>query len=413
MRILFFSNVFPNPLYPAKGTFNLSFARALAGKHSVHVVSPVSWTDELSASARQGKRVLGRQMLADNLTAEFPRFWYPPKILRSRYGDFLDWSVRPTLNRVFDEYQPDAVISYWVHPDGEVAVNTANRFGVPAVVMTGGSDVLLLGRNGRRRQVIVDVLNRADAVVPVSRDIARVLVNDGIDSRKIHVIYRGVDRQIFCPGDRTEARRRLNLSADRRILVAVGRLVPVKGFDVLISACRQLGSRGLPVECHILGGGPLQRKLADQISGEWLSGHVFLHGSQKQSELAAWYRAADLTVLSSHSEGIPNVLMESLSCGTPFVATNVGGVSEIADERIHSLVPPNNPAALADAIELRLKSLPTETARPTFTPSSWADSADSLCRVIEACQRSLRETSAAISKPAPHTISQKLQEVST
>ena len=108
-----------------------------------------------------------------------------------------------------------------------------------------------------------------------------------------------------------------------------------------------------------------------------------LLGSKKQAELADWYRAADLTVLSSHSEGIPNVLLESLCCGTPFVATRVGGVAEIADERLHTLVPAGNPAALASGIVQRLLSPRPHGLRPRFVPPSWEDSAGKLIDVIQ------------------------------
>jgi glycosyltransferase involved in cell wall biosynthesis len=80
-------------------------------------------------------------------------------------------------------------------------------------------------------------------------------------------------------------------------------------------------------------------------------------GAAPHDDLAAWYRAADLTVLSSHSEGVPNVLLESLACGTPFVATAVGSVASLTTN-LAVLAPPGDPAALAGAIHRAL------TARP-------------------------------------------------
>ena len=386
MRILFLSNVFPNALAGGKGTFNLSLMQALAERHDVHVVSPVSWLDELAARL-QGRRLLRRasETPAGRLTVEYPRYYYPPKLFRERSGDFLWWSLHPTLSERLQHFRPDAVVSYWAHPDGEVAVRAARQAGVPAIVMVGGSDVLLLARRGRRRRAILNVLHAADAVVAVSHHLARQLHADGIPPEKVHVVHRGVNRQVFSPGDRRAARERLGLPLDRPVFVAVGRLVPVKGFDLLLDSCRRLAASGRNFECHILGGGPLEPALRSGIARVGLANHVCLHGAQSQTRLADWYRAADLTLLTSHSEGIPNVLLESLCCGTPFVATRVGGVPEIVDEVCDRLVAPGDAAAFAAAISERLAAVAVPAQR-RFSPPSWEESAGRLADIIEACR---------------------------
>lgn len=381
MRLLFLSSSFPNPLQAARGTFNLSLMQALSAEHDVRVVSPVSWVDALAAGGQRSR--LKPRSYGPKLNAVYPWFYYPPKILRSQYGRFLWWSIAKTIQDEIRYFQPDAVISYWAHPDGEAAVNAGREAKVPVVAMVGGSDVLLLGRSGSRRKAILNVLNASDKVVPVSQNIADTLVADGLPESKIEVIPRGVDRKLFSPGDQDEARRRLGIPANVRLLVAVGRLVPVKGFDILVDACRVARERFPNLMCVILGSGPLQSTLQAQVREADLEDTVQLLGAKKQAELADWYRAADLTVLSSHSEGIPNVLLESLSCGTPFVSTRVGGIPDIADERFHTLVPAGNPAALASGIVVRLQSLPPVGQRPRFVPPSWEDSAAQLIDVIE------------------------------
>ena len=381
MRLLFLSSSFPNPLSAARGTFNLSLMQALSAEHDVRVVSPVSWLDALAAGGKRSR--LKPRSLGPRLNAVYPWFYYPPKILRSHYGKFLWWSIARTVRNEIRCFQPDAVISYWAHPDGEAAVCAGREAGVPVIAMVGGSDVLLLGRSGPRRKAILDVLHASDKIVPVSQNIADTLLADGLPESKIEVIPRGVDRSVFAPGDQSEARRKLGIADDARLIVAVGRLVPVKGFDMLVDACRMARERVANLRCAILGGGELHGSLLSQIHQAGLDETVQLVGSRKQSELADWYRAADLTVLSSHSEGIPNVLLESLSCGTPFVATRVGGVAEIADERFHTLVPAGNPAALASGIVQRLLAPPPRGVRPRFVPLSWEESAGKLVDVVQ------------------------------
>ena len=384
MRILFFSNAFPNPLSPRQGTFNRLFIRTLAEDHVVRVVSPIPWTQELKALLkRQGKVSRHKLFLVDGVRVEFPRYWYTPKVGRKYYAEFMYRSCRKIMSRLISQYQPDVLVSYWSHPDGEVTVRMAQQAGIPSVVMVGGSDLLVLAQQGRqRREAIFNVYHQADAVVAVSKDIAKELIAGGISTEKVHVVRRGVDSEIFHSGDKQQARKELSLNQKDKILVTAARLEPVKGMKHLIDASQILKQRGLSHKCYILGDGALRTELSKQIENLGLQDCVKLVGSRNQGELATWYQAADLFVLPSLSEGIPNVLMEAMSCGSRFVATQVGGIPEIADPNFDRLVPPANSQAFADAIEESLQ-LPDYPEQRWFTPQSWAESGNQFTKVMQ------------------------------
>src|SRR5947207_14900326 len=91
---------------------------------------------------------------ADGLEVHYPCYDVSPRLFRRLYGSFLWWSVRGTVRRLLESSRPEAVLGYWAHPDGEVAVRVARMIGVPAVVMVGGSDVLLLTRHPSRRRCV-------------------------------------------------------------------------------------------------------------------------------------------------------------------------------------------------------------------------------------------------------------------
>ena len=114
-----------------------------------------------------------------------------------------------------------------------------------------------------------------------------------------------------------------------------------------------------------------------------VTARVTFAGPKLHDELPDWYRAADLTVLPSRSEGLPNVLRESLACGTPFVASNVGGINEIADPRFGLLVPPEDPEALADAIAQALARWGGQAAAIPSEFQSWKEAASALVRIME------------------------------
>ena len=386
MKVLFYSSAYPNPVQPGLGTFNQSMMSGLAAAHDVRVLSPVpfveAWRARLTGRLPNGLND-PQFSAAPNVPAEYLTYYYTPKVLRSQYGRWMRWSVRRRFQQTLKEFQPDAVLTYWAHPDGEVAVRMAHRHGVPAVVMVGGSDVLLLGRQGSRQQKILDVMHNADAIVTVSEHIADTLIGDGVDPRKLRVIRRGVDRFIFAPGDKLISRRSLGVPEDAKVLIAVGRLVPVKGHSDLLQACRLLAARSVSFRCYLLGNGPLRPVLQREITQLGLDGIVELKGEQTQNQLAEWYRAADMTVLPSLSEGVPNVLLESIACGTPFVASDVGGVGEIADSRHDRLVRPASPVALADAIEWQMKVRREHLPPRMFEPLALRAAANRLMQVLD------------------------------
>jgi glycosyltransferase involved in cell wall biosynthesis len=383
MQILFITNAFPNPLQRTKGTYNLQLARGLAQEHTVRVIAPIQWTDEWQGR-RKGQGSLNRERCEqiDGMEVHYPRYYYTPKILRAQYGWFFWQSVRRTGRRLLAAQRPDVILGYWAHPDGEAVVRLARQAQIPAAMVVGGSDVLLLTSDASRRRCVLRILEAMDAVVTVSGDLKAKLVGFGIDAQKIHTMSRGVDRERFAPGDRSEARRRLHIPADAKVLVWVGRMVPVKGLDILLDACAKLKERGVGFHLYLVGDGPLQSALEAQVQSGGLSSAVTFVGSVLHEQLADWYRAADYTVLTSHSEGVPNVLLESLACGTPFVASRVGGILELAKDACNRLVPPGDPEVLADALVKALAG-PEAGSELAFQGPDCSEAATTLGRILD------------------------------
>jgi teichuronic acid biosynthesis glycosyltransferase TuaC len=165
------------------------------------------------------------------------------------------------------------------------------------------------------------------------------------------------------------------------MLLWVGRMVPVKALHVLLQACRRLRDRGCAFRLYLVGDGELRAAHESLAEALGLSDVVVFLGARPHNQLPDWFRAADLTVLPSLSEGLPNVLRESMACGTPFVASRVGGIPEMATESYDRLVPPNDPAALADAIAAALSD-PVRTPPAAARVASWAEQADELVRLL-------------------------------
>jgi glycosyltransferase involved in cell wall biosynthesis len=381
MRILFISTIYPNPGEPGRGVFNRNLVRSLAARHEVTVLAPVPWTSDppwRSAAAECGP---DRSRLLDGVRVHHPRYYYVPKLFGDRAGWFYWRSVRATVSRILASFTPDLVLGYWAYPDGAAAVRVARQTGARSAVIVGGSDVLLDTRSESRRRRVADTLTSLDAVLSVSDDLRRKVVELGVPAGRSHLWRQGVETDLFRPGDRAAARTKLGIPEGEPVVVWVGRMVPVKGLDILVGACERLNHRGVGFRLFLVGDGPLRPELESACQRARLGARVTFAGPCGHEQLADWYRAADLTVLPSRSEGLPNVLRESVSCGTPFVASRVGGIAEIADDTLDRLVPPEDPEALAGAIAAALAGRDARPAR-RYAPLNWDESADHLIRLV-------------------------------
>lgn len=381
MRVLAITNLYPNPYQPHRAPFNRQQLRALAQHHEVRLIAPIAWTDEVTLG-RAGGRLLGatRRVICDGMVVDHPRYLFPPKVMRGWYGQCFRESIRARFMQAVEEFRPEVVYATWAYPDGWAAVELAREARLPVAVKVHGSDVLMLSSYRARRRRTIEGLRRADAVVAVSRHLALQVLELGVDARRVSVVYNGIDKDLFHPGAAAERDQ-----SGAPLVLFVGNLLPVKGPDVLVEACDQIARRGVRFECRLIGQGPMRGALERQIAERGLGDHVKLLGPRPLEELPGWYRRARMLSLPSYSEGVPNVVLEALACGTRVVASRVGGVSEIVGKE--GLVAAGDAAGLAAAIERDL-SRERGAVAMKFEPPSWEESAAALGRVLEGVTRS-------------------------
>lgn len=401
MRILFISTTFPDATSPARGTYNSALCAAMADEHQVRVVSPRSFTSAIPFRLKGKSYELPEHLKAAGLQADYPTFWYTPRYKQERSGDQMWWSVKKTIKRQIEEFQPDAVLSYWAHPEGEVGVRAAQLANVPSAVIVGGSDVLLLPKIPKRGERVRDALLQSDTVITVSDGLRDSVIELGTSPERVQTIYQGIDSNVFHQNEsRVTAKQKLGLNEEVKHLVWVGRIVPVKALDVLIDATKRLKESFPKFVLHLIGDGPERSRLEQRVQTESLAEHVSFEGAIGHDQIADWYRAADVTVMSSDSEGLPNVLRESLACGTPFVSTDVGSIKEIADEKYSILVPKQDSNSLAEAIGRSFAAIFAQHASD-FQPRTWKETARETIDLFERLSQSAHSESNRQPKNSP------------
>jgi glycosyltransferase involved in cell wall biosynthesis len=197
---------------------------------------------------------------------------------------------------------------------------------------------------------------RFDAVIAVSRTLNTQLAAAGVRPSQLQMIpnaWPGAGRSLT----REEARRLLGIEGQGPVIGWVGRLSPEKGPDVLLDSLALLGDQ--PWRAAILGTGGAESSLRQSSRRAGIEDRVTWCGRVKDA--AAYFRAFDVFVLSSRTEGTPIALLEAMAAEVPVVATAVGGVPDVVNEASAILVPSENPAALAAAILRTLRS-PAEAA---------------------------------------------------
>lgn len=323
MKLLTFTTLYPDALRARHGVFVETRLRQLVAYSGIEsrVVAPVPWFPSKNAIFGDYAVYAGvkSQENRHGLTVYHPRYPLLPKIGMSTAPWLMAQAVAPLLRKLQrDGYDFDVIDAHYFYPDGVAAALLAKMFNKPLVITARGSDLNLIARYAVPRKWIRWAAHRADHLITVSDELKQVLLGMDVPTAKVTVLRNGVDASLFMPVERDAMRYRLNMRGF--VLLSVGNLVPGKGHDLVIEALARMPDARL----LIIGEGPCEFQLRRLISDLGVGNRVRILGNMNQLELRDYYGAADALVLASMREGWPNVLLESMACGTPVVATSVG-----------------------------------------------------------------------------------------
>jgi teichuronic acid biosynthesis glycosyltransferase TuaC len=358
MKVLVFTSLYPNNIWPHHGVFvkeRMTHFAALEGCEVV-VVAPTPYFPPLKINHRWLFSQVKRSEVIDGLAVHHPRYFMIPKVGMTLHGWLMFLAVLPAIKRLRKAFDFDLIDAHYIYPDGFAAVLLGYVFRRPVVVSARGTDVNLFKEFPLIRRLLRLTLRRADGIIAVCQALKESIAQLGISPARVTVIPNGVDPRKFYPVPREEARKRLGLP-DGRLIVSIGNLIPRKGFDLLIQAFGRLVAESEVKNLYlaIVGEGPARRELESLIAGHGLGDYIRLAGDVPHQDLYLWYNAADLFCLASLREGWANVLLESLACGTPVVATAVWGTPEVIRSDAVGLLAERSAQDMAEKIALALQ----------------------------------------------------------
>jgi glycosyltransferase involved in cell wall biosynthesis len=377
LRVLTLATLFPNGARPTFGVFVERQTRALAarGDVEVEVVAPVGlplWP--LSRHPHYAPlRDLPREETRNGLVVHRPVYPVWPGLGQAGTARRMADALLPRLRDIRARFPFDVIDAEFFWPDGPAAMRLAGALGVPFSIKARGSDIHVWGGQAGIAKQIVAAGRAAAGLIAVSAALKRDMAALGLPEEKIRVHHTGIDLDLFRPVDREAAKADLGIAGP--LLISVGHLNARKGQDIALAALELIPNATL----FLAGDGPERAKLEREARAKGLSARVRFLGVLPHAALPGLIAAADVMVLPTLSEGLANVWVEALACGTPVVTSDVGGAREVVDRPEAGRLAARDPRAVAQAVNALLADPPEQAAvRAAAERFSWERNAAEL-----------------------------------
>ncbi|MCX2981294.1 glycosyltransferase family 4 protein [Halieaceae bacterium IMCC14734] len=390
VSLLVISSLYPNPAQERHGIFVETRLRHLceAKPVSARVIAPVPWVPPLLGGMARYQQYVGIPAYEERhgIPVHHPRYLVIPYIGMLLTPFFMFLSLLMAVNRLKREnIEFDLIDAHYYYPDGVAVALLATILKRTFTVTARGTDINLIPEVALPKKMILWAAGRAAASITVCSALRDRMVEIGADGRKVHVMRNGVDLELFRPLEREQCRSELLVSGNT--LISVGHLIDRKGHDLVIAALLDLPDYSLV----IAGDGEELGTLQQLVAQHCLTERVRFLGAVTQPELCRWLNAADALVLASSREGWANVLLESMACGTPVVATSIWGTPEVvAAEEAGVLVETRTASGISKGVQKLFADYPqhskTRAYAELFSWDATVNSLYSLFHSLTACK---------------------------
>jgi glycosyltransferase involved in cell wall biosynthesis len=295
----------------------------------------------------------------DGIRVHSPKYFLLPRISESIHAITMFFGIFPAIRRIAREENIEILKVHWLYPDGVCAAWCSKLLKLPIVLSAEGCDVNEFLEHRLKRFQIIRALKHATHVSTVSNPLTEKIASLGISSSKISTVPNGVDSGTFFK-DKSDSNG--FESAGVKTILYVGRLSDEKDVDILLRATNLMLQDHLDFRLKIVGDGPERTVLKEYVRSHGLDANVEFVGQVPHRQISVYLSQSDVFCLPSKREGCPNVVLESLACGVPVVAFEVGGIPDMVNQDAGILVPIRSAEDLAIALTRALNSNWNRTA---------------------------------------------------
>lgn len=389
MKIISVSHMFPNRIFPNNGVFVKERLKALSKVVDTSIIAPLPHFPFIPLIKKYKK--LDEIPYEEDFDTVY--VYHPKYILFPKYFKFIDgylyyWSMDSFFSKKITNEDIDILDFHWVYPDAFAGLRWAKKYNKKIIVTIRGNESICYFENSLRKKILVSTLQNVDHIIAVSNDMKKKVVKEyGVNDDKVTVIPNGIQPQQFKVLDKKKARMSCSLENNKKYILSLCRLSKEKGLKYLFEAFAELNKKD--VELVVVGDGPLKGELSKMAFDLGIANKVKFVGSVLHEETIFWYNAADIYCLPSLWEGCPNVVIESLACGTPVVSTKVGGIPDLVPKEDYGfLVPSGDSRSLTDALDRALeKKWNRELIAQYGSSNTWDNVASEIVKVFQSVLR--------------------------
>lgn len=369
MRILYISTQYPVGEYNRNGMYIYQTAKGLTKKFEVivlalHPVIPPVLTmiknfSNFTTIYKEWKNKFPKKPRPPNglkdINVIYTKFYRLPRPFfqfSEAWGSYI--STRLNANKLINKNT--IIHANWIFPESHLAYLLSKKFKVPFIITLRGSEFNHLNGKDINSKYAKKIIDAASKVTAVTKDLFRkaerigitvsegkfILLNDFYDFNKFTILNKG------------DEQKKLGISNDENNILFPGALRKIKNIYSLLKSIIKLNQRAnKSFHLYIAGYGYEENNLREYIYKNNINKYVTFLGNVTADKLVSYYNACDLICLPSFSEGFPTVIVEALSCGTPVVASHVGGIPDIIKNSINGfLIDPNSVDSLTSAIKM-------------------------------------------------------------
>ena len=351
MRIISFCRELPNPDNRSSGVFVLRRLSAMARQSSIDVVQLVNYFPGIKPLPEWSR---SERLENGDLRIRPEPMFYLPKILKSLDGWWLSRAAMKAARSSQMRRPIDIIDAHFGYPEGAGSIAVGRKLGIPVFITLRGFEAEYINRPLIGRQ-LAEAMRAADGCICVSESLKNIALANGVAEERVSVIRNGIDRNIFYPASKEDARESLGWDKTDKIIVSVGHLVDRKRHHVLVRAFKKVRDVIPNAKLVIVGSTDVDPNYTSRLNRDIadcsLTDTVQILGNINADSVTSYLRAADVFALGTEREGCCNAVLEALACGLPVVTTPVGDNRYFIESGENGyIVPVDDDVSMASAV---------------------------------------------------------------